>query len=158
VARARNIKPGFFKNEHLAGLPYETRLLFIGLWTLADREGRLEERAKRIKMELFPADSIEIAACLDALVASGFLIRYAKDGKNYLQIENFLKHQSPHIKEQASNIPAPDGYHAYTMPAPPDSLIPDSLIASKGGAKAPDFKPEKPAHFSFLTFSKGDGD
>ena len=49
MARARNIKPGFFKNEFLAEMPCEVRLLFIGLWTLADREGRLEDRPKRIK-------------------------------------------------------------------------------------------------------------
>ena len=44
MARARNIKPGFFKNELLVGLPYEYRLLFIGLWTIADRDGRFEDR------------------------------------------------------------------------------------------------------------------
>jgi len=42
--RSRNIKPGFFKNEIIAEMPTETRLLFIGLWLLADREGRLEDR------------------------------------------------------------------------------------------------------------------
>ena len=31
MARARNIKPGFFTNDLLAELPFETRLLFIGL-------------------------------------------------------------------------------------------------------------------------------
>ncbi len=39
MARARNIKPGFFDNEILGELPALTRLLFIGLWCLADREG-----------------------------------------------------------------------------------------------------------------------
>jgi len=29
--RARNLKPGFFKNEELADLPFEARLLFAGL-------------------------------------------------------------------------------------------------------------------------------
>ena len=41
MARARNIKPGFFRNADLAELTFEARLLFIGLWTLADSEGRL---------------------------------------------------------------------------------------------------------------------
>ena len=50
MARSRNIKPGFFKNEDLLDLPYEYRLLFVGLWTLADREGYLEDRPKRIRM------------------------------------------------------------------------------------------------------------
>ena len=59
MARARNIKPGFFRNADLAELPIEARLLFIGLWTIADREGRMEDRPKQIKMELFPADSLD---------------------------------------------------------------------------------------------------
>ena len=60
MARARNIKPGLFSNEVIAELPAFDRLLFIGLWCLADREGRLEDRPKRIKMELFPLSLIHI--------------------------------------------------------------------------------------------------
>ena len=56
MARARNIKPGFFRNSDLVELPMDARLLFIGLWTLADRMGRLEDRPKQIKMEIFPAE------------------------------------------------------------------------------------------------------
>lgn len=52
--RARNIKPGFFKNEDISECSPSARLLFIGLWMLADREGRLEYRPKRWKGELFP--------------------------------------------------------------------------------------------------------
>ena len=62
MARARNIKPSFFTNEDLVELPFEDRLLFIGLWTLADREGRLEDRPKRIKMAVFPADNVDVDA------------------------------------------------------------------------------------------------
>ena len=52
MARTRSIKPSFFDNEILGDLPPLTRLLFIGLWGIADREGRLEDRPKRIKKEL----------------------------------------------------------------------------------------------------------
>ena len=52
MARARNIKPGFFKNEDLAECSPWARLCFAGLWTLADREGRLEDRANVIQDEL----------------------------------------------------------------------------------------------------------
>ena len=58
MARARNIKPGFFDNEILGELPALTRLLFIGLWCLADREGRLQDRPKRIKKELLGYDDV----------------------------------------------------------------------------------------------------
>jgi hypothetical protein len=42
MARIRMIKPGVMENEELAELSPLTRLLFIYLWMLADREGRLE--------------------------------------------------------------------------------------------------------------------
>src|SRR5262245_30051913 len=56
LARIRSIKPGFFRNEDLAAFPFQHRLLFAGLWLLADREGRLEDRPKRIHADLFPYD------------------------------------------------------------------------------------------------------
>jgi len=46
MARTRSIKPAFFANEHLAELSAGTRLLFIGLWTIADKNGKLEDRPK----------------------------------------------------------------------------------------------------------------
>lgn len=49
MAGARNIKPGFFTNDVLAACDQLARLLFAGLWTVADRAGRLEDRPKRIK-------------------------------------------------------------------------------------------------------------
>lgn len=106
MARARGIKPGFFRNADLAELPMEARLLFIGLWTLADREGRLKDRPKQIKMEIFPADNLDCDALLSSLADTGMLLRYEVDGGRYLQIKNFLKHQNPHRDEQASILPA----------------------------------------------------
>jgi hypothetical protein len=109
--RSRGIKPGFFKNEDLAELEFGTRLLFIGLWTMADREGRLEDRIRKIKIELFPADNVDIDAMLVQLHGAGFVHRYVIDNKGYIQIINFKKHQSPHMKEPPSTIPAPDMHH-----------------------------------------------
>lgn len=118
MARARNIKPGFFRNADLVELPVETRLLFIGLWTLADRDGRLEDRPRQIKMEIFPADSIDCNAALDELAATGMLTRYEVGGKRYLQVVNFTKHQNPHRDEKASTIPDEHGHVAETTPPP----------------------------------------
>lgn len=138
MARARNIKPGFFTNEQLVECGMETRLLFIGMWTIADREGRLEDRPKRIKMQLFPADNVDVDACLDQLTAMGFLERYEASGQRYIQVVNWDKHQNPHIKEAPSTIPAPDSHDTCTVLAPdeppliPDSLIPDSLNTDTG--------------------------
>lgn len=106
--RARNIKPGFLKNERLVELPFEWRLLFIGLWMMADREGRLEDRPKRIKMEVMPADDVDIEAGLTALQSAGFIHRYEVDGGRYIEVENFVKHQRPHPNEAKSVIPNRD--------------------------------------------------
>ena len=108
MPRSRNIKPGFFSNEELVEVDPLGRLLFIGLWTLADREGRLEDRPKRIKMELLPCDNCDIDDLLNELSSHGFIERYEVDGKLYIQIINFKKHQNPHVREAASSIPASD--------------------------------------------------
>lgn len=111
MARARNIKPAFFANEELAELPFEARLLFIGLWTLADREGRLEDRPKRIKMAVFPADNIDVEPSLDGLNRGGLIERYTIDGVSVIQIPNFAKHQRPHVAEKDSEYPCRDGFY-----------------------------------------------
>jgi hypothetical protein len=105
MARARNIKPAFFRSADLAGLPFEARLLFIGLWTLADRAGRMEDRPKQIKMEVFPADDVDVDAQLDALAGIGMIERYVVDGVRYLCVPSFHKHQNPHHAEKDSVIP-----------------------------------------------------
>jgi hypothetical protein len=125
MARARNIKPGFFRNADLVELPVETRLLFIGLWSIADREGRLDDRPKQIKMELYPADSFDVDAMLTQLATAGFIDRYAVNGINYIQITNFSKHQNPHRDEKASTIPASCKHDASTVQ---NGLIPESLL------------------------------
>ena len=142
MARSRNIKPGFFINDDLGQLEPLARLLFIGLWTIADREGRLEDKPLKIKIQTLPYDDCDIDYLLDQLAANDekFITRYEVEGKRYIQITNWKKHQNPHIKESASEIPAkstaPNKHHTSTMLAPnmhrtspADSLnlIPDSL-------------------------------
>ena len=118
MARARIIKPGFFKNEDLASLPPLARLLWAGIWTIADREGRLEDRPRKIKAEVLPYDDCDGDALVTALVSAGFLARYAVNGRAYLQVVNWASHQQPHVKEQASTIPAPGTQDSSTEDAP----------------------------------------
>jgi len=129
LARARNIKPGFFLNDVLAEIEPIGRLLFIGLWTIADREGRLEDRCKKIKAAVLPYENCNVHNLLNALQNKGFIMRYEVDGRGYIQIVNFLKHQNPHMKEQASEIPAPDLHGACMVQIPDEhgSCPADSL-------------------------------
>ena len=107
MARSRNIKPGFFTNDELAECHPLGRLLFAGLCTIADKEGRLDDRPKKIKAMLLPFDEADCDALLQQLNDHKFIIRYRVNGECYIQISNWKKHQNPHCKEAASEIPAP---------------------------------------------------
>ncbi len=113
MARTRNIKPSFFDNEELAELHPLARLLFIGLWGQADREGRLEDRPKKIKAVILPYDDCDVDQFLQELHESGFILRYEVGDKHYIQIINFLKHQKPHPKEAPSEIPSPSAVKSH---------------------------------------------
>jgi hypothetical protein len=65
--RIRTIKPGFFTHEEIAELSPLARLLFIGLWCMADVAGRLEDRPKRIKIEILPYDKADADALLNEI-------------------------------------------------------------------------------------------
>lgn len=132
MARARNIKPGFFKNEDLAECTPWARLCFVGLWTLADREGRLEDRPKRIKAELFAFDSIEVEPLLGELADHGFIQRYQVAGRSVILIPTFLKHQNPHHREQHSELPPP----------PSPGLCPDAMDTKPEAFMSMPQKPE----------------
>jgi len=112
MARVRQIKPEFFMDEELGALPPATRLLFIGLWTIADKAGRLEDRPARIKAHLLPYDKDVTEEMVDSMIESlaggRFVIRYSVDGKELLQIRSFDKHQHCHIHEQDSKLPGPE--------------------------------------------------
>lgn len=149
MARARNIKPGFFKNYDLADLGPLAQLLFAGLWCLADKEGRLEDKPRLIKAEVFPYYEIDVNGELTKLERLGFVKRYQANGVDVIFISEFKKHQSPHHTERASELPAetvqnvaeplpvrtPESHGEVTVKSPvedggnpPDSPIPDSLI------------------------------
>ncbi|WP_018913662.1 conserved phage C-terminal domain-containing protein [Thiomonas sp. FB-6] len=137
MARARNIKPSFFLNEDLAEIDPLGRLLFIGLWCLADRAGRLEDRPKRIKIELLPCDACDVDLLLQALHDRGLIQRYAVGEHRLIQVTNFAKHQSPHHQERESHLPAPEdfeasGERARGKPKANPGFIPDKPQASPG--------------------------
>ncbi len=138
MARSRNIKPGFFKNELLVELPFEVRLLFVGLWTIADREGRLEDRSIRIRMEIFPADSVDVEAGLQALHDRGFILRYQVGADRFIQVIAWAKHQNPHHKEVQSVIPTAQKPEAFAlcMDTKPEALPPmhECITSDKTGA------------------------
>jgi len=101
--RSRNIKPGFFINESLSEVDCATRLLFIGIWCFADREGRFEWKPKKIHAAIFPYDhDFDIEKMLCNLMSLHLITCQDKVG----YIPRFREHQHPHPHEAKSKLPA----------------------------------------------------
>jgi hypothetical protein len=138
--RARSIKPGICDNEVLGTADPFYTLLFERLWMIADREGRLEDRPLRIKAQAFPyRDGLDVEPMLAWLAKEGFIVRYEIDGKRYIQVLEFKKHQKPHANEQDSVIPPPKKELGTTKVVPEhnqgssmDALNPSSLNPDSG--------------------------
>ena len=135
MARIRTIKPEFFTSDTLAEASRDARLLFVGLWTMADREGRLDDRPKRIKATLFPYDDdADIEMWLNELTTLGHIVRYENNGKRIV-IPGFLEHQRPHPKEPLSNIPPPEAVEKNGEPwkETAENVSPGSIPSSPVG-------------------------
>jgi hypothetical protein len=109
MARVRDLNPGFFLDDELADLPPLNRLLFAGLWCLADREGRLRDRPRQIKHQVLPYDECDVDEMLTRLHDASFIYRYEDGGSQYIAIPTWKRYQKPHYKEVPSIIPPPSG-------------------------------------------------
>ena len=130
------MKPDFFKDEYLSELPFEARLLFAGLWCYADKSGRLEDRPKYLKAEIFPYNDVDIEKLLDLLAnpkisdnpSKFFIRRYIVHGRHYIDIPTFLEHQNPHHTEKESKIPEFNGYLTVKDSLKKEDTVPCSLF------------------------------
>ena len=144
MARMRAIKPGFFTNDALGTLPMGARLLFLGIWTVSDREGRVLDRPRKLKAELLPYDRVAVGPLLDALSEAGFIQRYVSSaGVALIQVVNWHKHQQPHVKEVASTLPAPDEQGASSILKHPLTIALTGTEALAGAAGGGENDPDR---------------
>jgi hypothetical protein len=96
MPRIRTIKPEFPQSETIGRLSRDARLLFIMLWTFVDDSGRARASSRLLASALYPYDEDAgglIERWLVELDREGCIRRYIIDGKSYLDIPNWLKHQ-----------------------------------------------------------------
>jgi hypothetical protein len=96
MARIRSIKPEFPQSESIGNLTREARLLFILLFTVVDDGGRSRAASRMLASLLYPYDDDArdlICGWLEELDEKGLITRYEVDGSQYLEIDNWLKHQ-----------------------------------------------------------------
>lgn len=107
MARIRTIKPEFWTDERLTECSLSARLLFIGMLNFSDDNGNQAHSAKRLKMQIFPADAIDVAPLLAELVAQRIVIEYSVGEEKYLHIKGFRKHQVIN-RPSSTTIPQPE--------------------------------------------------
>jgi hypothetical protein len=133
MARLRTIKPEFWSDAAVGECSPSARLLFVATWNFADDHGGLDRNAKQLKAQAFPYDAIDCEPLVQELLRAGLLVEYVSNGKKYLHIRNFQKHQkiekpsSPRIPLYDPSVNPP---RALTEPSPtprPSSLGSSSL-------------------------------
>jgi hypothetical protein len=96
MGRIRSIKPEFPQSEMIGRLSRDARLLFIQLWTVLDDDGRARASSRMLASLLYPYDD-DAPALIDGwlreLEAQGAVRLYVIDGKHYLDVPKWLKHQ-----------------------------------------------------------------
>lgn len=104
--RTRLLRDGWFKDEDLAEVSAEARILFMGLHCYADKQGKFDWKPKRIRAEIFPYDTRQdTARLLRELEDRKLIVSYEAAGHAFGFIPSFLSCQSPHKKEAESVIP-----------------------------------------------------
>lgn len=97
MGRIRSIKPEFFTSETLASVSRDSRLLFIGLWPIADDYGCLLDIPRRILGDVFPHDKdltdTHIEAMLVDLSAACLIVRHRLNKMAIIAICGWDEHQ-----------------------------------------------------------------
>lgn len=112
MPRIRTVKPEFWADEKLAGMPRDARLLLIGLLNFADDDGRMRGSPMLIRAQVFPYDlDVNTESLLGILAEGSIIVRYEVGGESYIWIRNFKKHQRiDHPSE--SVLPPPPRPHS----------------------------------------------
>jgi hypothetical protein len=107
--RIRSIKPEMWHDEAFGGLTPNARLLFVGLITMADDEGRLRDLPAAIIGHVFPYDAVPVAKVdrwLEELSHAALIERYDVGAYSYVALRSWSKHQKVN-RPTPSRLPTP---------------------------------------------------
>lgn len=121
------IKPEFYDDEKLAGVPRDARLRFIGMLNFSDDYGVVKGHPTWLKNRIFPYDEISPATFkkwLQGLEEIRAIIPFKHDGESFYLIRNFLKHQSINKPSKQRNPEPPNTILSIPPPLPEHSGSP----------------------------------
>lgn len=110
MARKRMIDPGIWTSEDFSNLSMLARLIWVGLISNADDEGRGKANTAYLKSQLFPYDDElslkKIDTALKEIEATMSIKFYEVEGKKYYQLTKWQKFQTIN-RPTPSQIPQP---------------------------------------------------
>ena len=113
MAKGRMIDRKIRSSESFAKLTYRQRDLWQGLIEVADDQGRLPGHPAKVRSLVWGYDDIptaEVDADLKVLTDAGNILRYSKNGSDYIQLVNWHIYQEGAAWLGPSDYPSPDGW------------------------------------------------
>ena len=112
MTKRRMIHDCIWQSESFSALTYRQRVLWIGLITTADDQGRGRAHPGLVRAAVFPFDVVsqeDIQDDLDAISAAGMVLIYQVDDKDFYQVIHWWDYQTPQWVGP-SDFPAPEGW------------------------------------------------
>lgn len=136
--RIRSIKPEFWRSDDVSALDPVDRLLFVGIWSYVDDNGVGLDKLAAITADLFAADLeadppetfARVSRGLRNLAAAGLIVRYTVEGRAYLAVTGWSRHQRID-KPGKTRYPGPDQEIHDTL-ATPSRVSRDTLAPGTG--------------------------
>jgi hypothetical protein len=140
--RIRTIKPEFWRSDDVTALPFELRLLFVGLWSYVDDNGVGVDDYRRIAADLFALEEDQVAIRefirdgLATLSRRSLIVRYKINGTLLLYIPSWDEHQRVDKPGKPRYPRPPDDFDPLTSRngLDPDHVATPSRNARDGGA------------------------
>lgn len=101
-----------WQSKQVASLSIEARLLYVGLISLGDDDGRLKGDAALLRAQIFPRDPnitvTQVEAWLKEITDAKLVVLYESEGEHYLAHPNWTKYQTLRAdRKKESNVPPP---------------------------------------------------
>lgn len=140
--RIRQVRPEFWSDETMAGLPMAVRLFYIGLWNVADDAGWLPWRIPHIGAVLFPYEPArrrerQIEEWGNALVGAGRLVLH---DCGCAQVPTLSRHQRVTGKQ---SFTAHEAHRKHTTLTGKQSPLSDSPVTERRGTERNVLTPEQ---------------
>lgn len=108
----RMINTSIWRSKQVSNLSIEARLLFVGLITFGDDDGRLNGDPALLRSMVFSRDEkvtvTDVAKWLEEIVTLGLVLKYAANGDDYLVHPHWGTYQTLRAdRKKESNVPPP---------------------------------------------------